>query len=258
MIVTSSNHNSLPEQLALVGCANSLERALIGGSLPMAVPSLSQSSNLVANKSLGLPQSMDARILELLQLEASRKALLARRAPQPSQWLVNSLLTASQRPLQSSAVNLRLLQLQQEAKKSLNAQSTLPLGKLSRQKPEKTDLEASPIDRFLQSSSGKRQFVEDFNPLDVLCGRGGKSNHHPGNKRYRQVVSEMKASYRSIGSKSAKTDLSRAIVEHVYKYGGRFLKMEKGSSKYIILTPAEARKKTSQALREAKDVKWTV
>jgi len=78
-----------------------------------------------------------------------------------------------------------------------------------------------------------------------------------------------------MGSKSAKTDLSRAIVHHVYHtYGGRFLKYQTGSagktgktdndndsgdhgSYYVELTPAEARKKTSQALRESKQVKWT-
>jgi hypothetical protein len=105
---------------------------------------------------------------------------------------------------------------------------------------------------------GKRVYLEKAGDLDVLCGRGGKSNHHPGNKRYRQVVSEMKLSYRAIGTKSAKTDLSRAIVDHVYKYGGRFIKMEKAKGKYYVLSVAEGRKKTSQALREMKEDKWTM
>ena len=110
-------------------------------------------------------------------------------------------------------------------------------------------------------SSGNPLFstpiVKEPSYLDVLCGRGGRSNHHPGNKKYRQVVRVMKASYRNIDTKSAKTDVSRAIVEHVYNYGGRFLKQDKATGKYYVLSPVEARKKTSQALREAKDVKWT-
>jgi hypothetical protein len=100
-------------------------------------------------------------------------------------------------------------------------------------------------------------YVDAPSKLDILCGRGGKSNNHPGNRRYRQLVSDMKSSYRRIGSKSAKTDLSRAIVDHVYKYGGRFLKADTLAGRYIILTPDESRKKTSQALREAKYAKWT-
>lgn len=72
----------------------------------------------------------------------------------------------------------------------------------------------------------------------------------------------MKASYKNIGSKTAKTELSRAIVEHVYRYGGRFLKHQESkdgsrTTFYTVLSTTEARKKTSQALREAKIVKWT-
>jgi hypothetical protein len=99
-------------------------------------------------------------------------------------------------------------------------------------------------------------FVDDVKDNDILCGRGGKSNHHPGNKKYRLVVSRMKMNYRRMGSKMLKTDLSRAIVEHVYGYGGRFLKYDKDTSRYAVLSSAEARKKTSQALREMKEVKW--
>jgi hypothetical protein len=86
----------------------------------------------------------------------------------------------------------------------------------------------------------------------------GKSNHHSGNKRYRQVVSEMKRTYQSTGAKTAKTDLSRAIVEHVVGYGGRFLKKDESTGQYFLLTKAQARRKTSQALRETKELKWTM
>lgn len=108
----------------------------------------------------------------------------------------------------------------------------------------------------LSCSGPEESVVTKVFDVDVLCGRGGKSNHHPGNKRYREVISRMKSGYRQIGNKTAKTDLSRAIVDHVYQYGGRFLRYDKDTNKYIVLTPSEARKKTSQALREAKDVKW--
>jgi hypothetical protein len=106
--------------------------------------------------------------------------------------------------------------------------------------------------------NGGKRFVSSIQGWDVLCGRGGKSNHHPGNKRYRQVVSEMKASYRHIEAKTAKTDLSKAIVDHVFGYGGRFIKVDKATDRFYVLTPAESRKKTSQALRETKELKWTL
>jgi hypothetical protein len=101
-------------------------------------------------------------------------------------------------------------------------------------------------------------FVDSILEADVLCGRGGLSNHHPGNKRFRRVVSEMKRTYRSTETKNNKTSLSRAIVDHVCNYGGRFIKKDAKSGRYHVLTKADARKKTSQALRETKELKWTI
>lgn len=103
-----------------------------------------------------------------------------------------------------------------------------------------------------------RVYVDEIREWDVLCGRGGRSNHHGGNKRYRHVISEMKMMYRTTEAKAVKTDLSRAIVEHVCNYGGRFIKRDEESGRYFVLTKAEARKKTSQALRETKELKWTI
>ena len=102
-----------------------------------------------------------------------------------------------------------------------------------------------------------RVYVETIRDTDVLCGRGGRSNHHPGNKRYRFVISEMRQAYKTTVGKSNKTDLSRAIVDHVCSYGGRFLKREESTGRYYVLTRGESRKKTSQALRETKVLKWT-
>lgn len=92
----------------------------------------------------------------------------------------------------------------------------------------------------------------------ILAGRGGRSNRHPGNKRYRQVVAEMKIMYRGTKAKAIKTDLSRAIVKYVFGYGGRFVKKDEETGSYYVLSPGEARKKTSQALRETKELKWTL
>eukprot|EP00543_Licmophora_paradoxa_P001442 CAMPEP_0202458878 /NCGR_PEP_ID=MMETSP1360-20130828/28637_1 /ASSEMBLY_ACC=CAM_ASM_000848 /TAXON_ID=515479 /ORGANISM="Licmophora paradoxa, Strain CCMP2313" /LENGTH=415 /DNA_ID=CAMNT_0049079629 /DNA_START=185 /DNA_END=1432 /DNA_ORIENTATION=- len=86
--------------------------------------------------------------------------------------------------------------------------------------------------------------------LDCLLGRGGRSNHHPGNKKYRQEVLILQGWYKS-SQKNEKTDLSQLLVEKVHEYGGRFLKQEKdGSGKWYIVTNIVARRKCSQALRE--------
>ena len=106
-------------------------------------------------------------------------------------------------------------------------------------------------------------FIEDsdITDADILSGRGGKSNHHLGNKRFRHVVSEMKEIYRCTGQKTDKTALSRGIIEYVHSYGGRFLIQDRETGKdhrWRIMTMVEARKKTSQALRETKVLKWTL
>ena len=118
-------------------------------------------------------------------------------------------------------------------------------------------LKPSPPVAVVASKNEGRFYIEEVREADVLCGRGGKSNHHPGNKRYRQVVSEMKQMYRSTEAKKSKTGLSRAIVDHVCEYGGRFVKKDESTGQYYVLSKAEARKKTSQALRETKALKWT-
>jgi hypothetical protein len=100
---------------------------------------------------------------------------------------------------------------------------------------------------------------DDIRDDDILGGRGGLSNHHVGNKRFRTIVADMKEMYRETGVKTDKTALSRAIVAYVHSKGGRFLdKKANGKGGWRVMTMAESRKKTSQALRETKQLKWTL
>jgi len=87
---------------------------------------------------------------------------------------------------------------------------------------------------------------------DVLLGRGGRSNHHPGNKRYREEVRNLREWYLSIGeNKDEKTSLSQCLVDYVYQYNGRFL--EKDDIGWYVVPNIVARRKASQALREDDD-----
>eukprot|EP00537_Pseudo-nitzschia_pungens_P005472 CAMPEP_0172362618 /NCGR_PEP_ID=MMETSP1060-20121228/6197_1 /TAXON_ID=37318 /ORGANISM="Pseudo-nitzschia pungens, Strain cf. cingulata" /LENGTH=522 /DNA_ID=CAMNT_0013085169 /DNA_START=374 /DNA_END=1942 /DNA_ORIENTATION=+ len=94
---------------------------------------------------------------------------------------------------------------------------------------------------------------------DVLCGRGGESNNFIGNKRYRKLIGERKADYRKIDVKQRKlkTNFVRDIVQHIKNRGGRFIDVGPGGNYYVV-TDEKARKKTSQALRETKELKWLV
>lgn len=85
---------------------------------------------------------------------------------------------------------------------------------------------------------------------DVLLGRGGRSNHHPGNIAYRNEVGNLRDWYRG-SEKNAKTDLSQLLVDWVQgERRGQFLKMEVATQRWYIVTNIVARRKSSQALRE--------
>jgi len=89
---------------------------------------------------------------------------------------------------------------------------------------------------------------------DVLLGRGGRSNHHTGNKRYREEVQNLREWYGSIGdNKDEKTKLSQTLVDLIQANGGRFL--EKDGERWYVVPNVVARRKASQALREDNDPK---
>jgi hypothetical protein len=113
-------------------------------------------------------------------------------------------------------------------------------------------------ERNLRTLADRKIDESQIQPMDVLCGRGGRSNNHPGNKHYRSLISDMREKYRGIHGKKDKTGLGYAIVDYIQANGGRFLKQDKATGKYIVLNKAEARRKTSQALRETKELKWTM
>jgi hypothetical protein len=82
---------------------------------------------------------------------------------------------------------------------------------------------------------------------DVLCGRGGETNHHTGNIKYRQLVKCYQPLY--IASKRRdKPRIAQTIVHLVRQNGGRFIKKQGNTWRDVGNT--KAREKTSQALRE--------
>jgi hypothetical protein len=94
--------------------------------------------------------------------------------------------------------------------------------------------------------------------MDVLSGRGGKSNHHFGNKVFRNLVTAMKSDYQSSKSRTEKARVAESIVEKVYRMGGQFLCQNKAclEPQWCVMSKAEARRKTSQALRETRTLQW--
>jgi hypothetical protein len=85
-------------------------------------------------------------------------------------------------------------------------------------------------------------------PTDVLCGRGGETNHHPGNVQYRLLVKAFQPLYVS-AKRRDKPLIAQCIVYSVRQVGGRFLKRA-NDKEWKDVGNTKAREKTSQALRE--------
>lgn len=84
---------------------------------------------------------------------------------------------------------------------------------------------------------------------DVLLGRGGRSNHHAGNKRYLIEKEKIQARYLA-ADKDAKTGISQELVDIIENWGGRFLKLDEDTNRWYKVKNIVARKKASQTLRE--------
>jgi len=118
---------------------------------------------------------------------------------------------------------------------------------------------SSSDDAASQSSANDYQEGDDW-PLtnietpgknDCLCGRGGGTNHHPGNKKYRKLVDCKKAVYLA-SARNDKPNVSLGVV-HIWRAmnpPGRFLEQDKETKLWNDIGDEKAREKTSQALRE--------
>mmetsp|Transcript_8504 Transcript_8504/g.17656 ORF Transcript_8504/g.17656 Transcript_8504/m.17656 type:complete len:374 (+) Transcript_8504:238-1359(+) len=94
-----------------------------------------------------------------------------------------------------------------------------------------------------------KEYVE-FTQKDVLFGRGGRSNHHPGNKIYREIVTNQQNHYRGC-DKNEKTRVAQSIVDQIQlTVGGRFLELDRNAKRWFLVPNVVARRKVGQALRE--------
>jgi len=89
------------------------------------------------------------------------------------------------------------------------------------------------------------------NPNDVLCGRGGATNSHAGNRSYRELVKKYKDKYLQ-AKKKQKPNVAAEVVDIIRTLDppGRFLKKDKDTGFYLDIGDPRAKEKTSQALRE--------
>jgi hypothetical protein len=80
---------------------------------------------------------------------------------------------------------------------------------------------------------------------DILCGRGGLTNHHKGNKRFRDVVALHRPDYVR-APKVQKPSVARVIVRAIRNGDppGRFLRKDEKTGKWIDIGDKKAAEKT--------------
>lgn len=117
---------------------------------------------------------------------------------------------------------------------------------------EKEEAEKKRIEELkIKYKDWPRKGIKEPHENDVMYGRGGGTNHHPGNKRYRKMVEERKVTY--VNSK--RLDKPLVALEIIREWRGqwppgRFLKHNDKTGLWDDVGDKKAREKTSQALRE--------
>jgi len=97
------------------------------------------------------------------------------------------------------------------------------------------------------------EYIRDIKPSDVLCGRGGATNSHSGNRSFRALVKRYQEQYLK-AKKRDKPSVADKLIDIVRERGGRFLKraesQQYGEILWVDIGDERAREKTCQALRE--------
>mmetsp|Transcript_24409 Transcript_24409/g.37058 ORF Transcript_24409/g.37058 Transcript_24409/m.37058 type:complete len:491 (-) Transcript_24409:120-1592(-) len=91
--------------------------------------------------------------------------------------------------------------------------------------------------------------VEVAGENDVLLGRGGATNMHPGNINFRNLVQKYRSAYCTV-PKGDKGALARFLCNYVRAKKGRFLRQESSDKKWYEVGDEKAICKCGQALRE--------
>mmetsp|Transcript_14685 Transcript_14685/g.25884 ORF Transcript_14685/g.25884 Transcript_14685/m.25884 type:complete len:918 (+) Transcript_14685:243-2996(+) len=120
-------------------------------------------------------------------------------------------------------------------------------------KPESTEEIAA---RATRRAQWPRNGITEPGENDCLFGRGGGTNHHPGNKRYRKMVEDRKGKYLT-SKRLDKPLVAMGIINdwRALDPPGRFLKQDSKTKFWDDVGDKKAREKTSQALREKTPVK---
>ena len=89
--------------------------------------------------------------------------------------------------------------------------------------------------------------------IDIFNGKGKGVQQRPGNEKFRKLIFAHKKAYTQAPVKH-KSEVSRGIVAALRKFDARFLKYNTETKSYDDIGDKEAVNKTSQALRDRKEI----
>ncbi|CAB9512994.1 expressed unknown protein [Seminavis robusta] len=107
------------------------------------------------------------------------------------------------------------------------------------------------------SSADGGDTIDTVHDADVLCGRGKSSFNHPGNKRFRDLITSSIQEYDRADSRLEKSLVVHSIVEGIRSVGGRFLKTDQDTGKWTELDDRACREKVGHAIRDAATISQT-
>ena len=88
-----------------------------------------------------------------------------------------------------------------------------------------------------------------YRESNVLRGRGGGTNVHPGNRTFRELIDLHRRPYLT-ARKNNKPEILRSIVRTICEANGKFLRKDEKSGLWFEIGDDVAREKTSQVLRQ--------
>jgi hypothetical protein len=85
---------------------------------------------------------------------------------------------------------------------------------------------------------------------DVICGQ--KCEKHPGNTRFRKIVTEYKTLYQTTSTRETKKQIIETVIQRVTDSSGRFIKESDDKMSMEVVSPQYVYVKVSHALRSSR------
>jgi hypothetical protein len=111
------------------------------------------------------------------------------------------------------------------------------------------------------------EYTTELTPNDVLFGRGAPTFRHPGNVKFREIVTSRKAEYLATSRHGPKKKIANQVIHEILARDGRFLRevktsaearslgISRGTQAWVLVSEGEINAKVKQALREGESTR---